>query len=306
MEPVKNLSVTVLVDNYIDLLLPGEDRVSRAPLVVDGVFSKNPVSEHGLSLLFDVDGKKFIMDFGLSEFALLYNMEILGLSPSDVEFGILSHGHHDHRGALLKFAEKRQGKAFRLYLHKDALLKERFFRLPDGREAYFPPFETEMLEYLGVQFELVEGPVFLLDGKLAVSGEIPRVTDFEKGLPGAFYVKDGKKIPDPIKDDMSIYFLLEGKGLVVVSGCAHSGIVNSTLYGMEVTGEKKVYAILGGFHLTGPGMEEVVPKTIEKLKELEPEVICPMHCTGWKSQVEIYRNFPEAYVISTPGTRIVL
>ncbi len=305
MKAAKSLEITVLVDNYIDILLPASETVERAPILEGDILAKNPIAEHGLSLLFEVDGRRFIMDFGLSSFGLCYNMDAFGADPKNIEFGVLSHGHHDHRGCLLGFMEKRK-KPFDLYMHKDATLKERFLRFPDGRKAHFPPFELESLKYLGLNPITIEKPTEALDGLVVISGEIPRVTEFERGFPGAFCIRDGKEEPDPIKDDMSVYFVLEGKGLVVVSGCAHSGIINSILYGMEVTGEKNLYAVLGGFHLTGHGMEEVVPKTVQEMKKLNPKVLVPMHCTGWFSQVELLKAFPEAFILSAPGTRIKL
>jgi len=93
---------------------------------------------------------------------------------------------------------------------------------------------------------------------------------------------------------------------VVVSGCAHSGIINTTLYGRGLTGAEKIYAILGGFHLTGPGMQEVIPKTITALEELSPAYICPMHCTGWEGQRKLQQVFGDRYIISSSGSTITI
>ncbi len=305
MIPVKSLEITVVIDNYTDLLLPGSERVKRAKVAEKGSFLKAPVAEHGLSLVFNVDGDLFIMDFGLTDFGVSYNMDVLGINPESISFGVLSHGHFDHWGCLGSFLEKRN-KPFKLYLHRDALLEKRYFQLPTGEKVYFPRIPIDDWKKMGLEPVLLEGHVELLNGKVIVSGEIPRKTDFEKGLPGAFYEKDGSVYKDEIKDDMAVYFVVDGKGLVVVSGCAHSGIINTILYGMELTGEKNLYAVLGGFHLTGPRMEEVIPKTVNKLVELDPDVISPMHCTGWRGEVEIEKRFPEKFIISSPGTVISL
>ena len=298
MKAVGGLSVTVLVDNYTDLLLPSEGPVKRAPIFEGSSFRKAPLAEHGLSLLIEADGYAAIMDFGLSSVALFYNVEAFGLDLGGVKEGVLSHGHFDHFGSLEEFAERFED--FKLFVHEKAALKNRFFQFPTGERVYFPEPPLEKINTVPVK-----EPKEILGGRLLVSGTIPRVTDFEKGLPGAFYEEGGEVKRDPIEDDMAVYAVVEGKGLVVVSGCAHAGIVNTIKYGMELTGER-LYAVLGGFHLTGPGMEEVVPRTIEELKRLSPRLIAPMHCTGWFSQVKLMEAFPEAFVLSSPGTRVEL
>ncbi len=298
MKAVNRLSVTVLVDNYTDLLLPSKGPVKRAPIFEDSVFKKAPLAEHGLSLLIEVDGHASIMDFGLSDVALFYNVEAWGLDLSGIKEGVLSHGHFDHWGSLERFAER--SKDFKLFVHEKAALKNRFFQFPTGERVYFPEPPLDRVNAIPVK-----EPRKILGGKLLVSGTIPRVTDFEKGLPGAFYEEGGEVKKDPIEDDMAVYAVIKGEGLVVISGCAHAGIVNTIKYGMELTGER-LYGVLGGFHLTGPGMEEVVPRTIEELKRLSPKLILPMHCTGWLSQVKLMEAFPEAFVLSSLGTRVEL
>ena len=305
LTPVKELRVIILVDNYVDILLPSDERVKRPPVMKGEQMAPNPIAEHGLSLLLDVEGERFIMDFGLTDFGLLHNMEVLGIDPKGISFGVVSHGHHDHLGALFPFLQ-RVPQGFPLYIHEEAFLPVRYITFPSGDRVYFPRVERERIAAQGAEIRTVKGPTPLLNGKALLSGEIPRITEYEKGLPGAFCEKEGKAVPDKIADDMALYFLLEGKGLVVVSGCAHSGIINTTLYGRGLTGMEKVYAILGGFHLAGPGMQEVIPKTITALEELSPAYICPMHCTGWKGQRKLQETFGERFILSSSGSIVTL
>ncbi len=305
LKSLREVTVTVLIDNYIDLMLPSDERVKRPPLAKDGRMIENPVAEHGLSLLIDAGGERLIIDFGLTEYGLIHNMGVLGIDLEEIPVGALSHGHHDHLGAFFTFVERRRG-AFTLYLHEDALLEQRFLRLPSGDEISFPRVERERMEDHGVGVRVVQGPEQILEGRCLISGEIPRVTGFEQGLPGAFYEAGGERLQDRLRDDIALYLHVEGKGLLVISGCAHAGIVNTVLYGMELTGIKTVYGIVGGFHLTGPDMEEVLPKTLDYLKRLSPQVICPMHCTGWEAQWRLREIFGDRYIISSAGSTLNL
>ncbi len=303
LRPIDSLKVTILVDNYIDILLPSNDLVKRPPLIDGERLAKNPISEHGLSLLIEVEEESFIMDFGLTEFGLSYNMEVLGIDPKKISLGVLSHGHHDHMGGFFRFMKNR-ASSFSLYLHEHALKERRGLVLPSGESFYFPPLEKKRMEDAGTNLITLTEPTFILNERALISGEIPRVTDFEQGLPGAFYEEGGKRFEDKMRDDMALYFNLKDKGLVVISGCAHAGIINSVLYGKKVSGVDDIHAILGGFHLTGPGMEKILPKTLQFLKEFSPDIICPMHCTGWDSQHKIKELFGDRFLISSSGSSI--
>ena len=159
---------------------------------------------------------------------------------------------------------------------------------------------------MGVDVVINKAPSLAAQDSVLVTGEIPRVTSFEKGMPGALIRHDGKLIPDTFKDDQSIVINLKHKGLVVISGCAHSGIINSVFYARELTGCRNVCAVIGGFHLSGKNMEPVVGPTIEKLKKMSPQVISPMHCTGFGTISRLAKEMPDAFVLSSVGTRLTL
>jgi len=110
---------------------------------------------------------------------------------------------------------------------------------------------------------------------------------------------------DPIEDDSAVVAHVKGKGLVVLSGCAHSGIVNTVAYARDVTGVDPVYAVMGGFHLTGPDFEPIIGKTTEALKAVNPRYIVPTHCTGRKAAMHIEREMPDRFLLNMSGTRMI-
>ena len=116
---------------------------------------------------------------------------------------------------------------------------------------------------------------------------------------------EGQLVLDHIDDDQSIVISLGERGIVVISGCAHSGIINSVLYAQELTGQSRVHSAIGGFHLSGPAMEPLVEPTLAEMKKLSPEVIVPMHCTGSEAIHRFAQEFPESFVLSSVGTRLL-
>ncbi len=151
-----------------------------------------------------------------------------------------------------------------------------------------------------------ENAILMAENGIMVTGEVERTTGFEKGLPGALLEREGEMKPDPISDDQALVLNLKEKGLVVISGCSHSGIINTIFHAQKLTGLTKVHAVLGGFHLTGPAFEPIIEKTISELKNMGPEVIVPMHCTGWKAIQRLSQEFPSAFVLNSVGSKITL
>ena len=135
-------------------------------------------------------------------------------------------------------------------------------------------------------------------------GEISRRTIFEKGLPYAFYEEKGQKVWDPTEDDTALVMNLGSKGLVVLSGCAHSGIINTVEYAREITGINEVHVIMGGFHLTGPAFEPIIDDTVESIKKIGPEYVIPTHCTGRKAILAIEKAMPSQFLVNMSGTKL--
>jgi 7,8-dihydropterin-6-yl-methyl-4-(beta-D-ribofuranosyl)aminobenzene 5'-phosphate synthase len=143
---------------------------------------------------------------------------------------------------------------------------------------------------------------------LVITGEIARETSFEKGFPYQ-YAEDPSNeknlIPDPlVKDDQAIVANVSGKGLVILTGCGHAGVVNTMNYAEKITGINKIHAIIGGFHLPADGgiYEAAIEPTLKEFKEAQPDYLIPCHCTGWKATNRIIETMPEKFIQSSVGT----
>jgi len=145
----------------------------------------------------------------------------------------------------------------------------------------------------------------LLDGAVLITGEVDRTTPFETGFQGHQAMREGSWQNDPlILDDQGLVVSLGDRGLVVLSGCGHAGIVNTVHYAQRPTGHDNVAAIVGGFHLSGPMFEPIIGPTVEALADLSPSLLVPAHCTGWKACLQMAARFPDAFVMSTVGSTI--
>ena len=146
-------------------------------------------------------------------------------------------------------------------------------------------------------------PSLWIKDSILVTGEVPRTTDFEKGFPNHYSEIDGKMENDPlIKDDQAIVLNIKDKGLVVITGCGHAGIINTLRYAKELTGEDRIFALIGGMHLTGGIFESIIPRTIDELERLQPRFLIPCHCSGLKAVNEIARNMSTAFIQNSVGT----
>ncbi|RLB29254.1 MAG: MBL fold metallo-hydrolase [Deltaproteobacteria bacterium] len=308
---IDRIEILILADNYVDVLLRNTDIVTRPPLAKGGEIPTDALlAEHGLSMLLRVhEGRAvhtILFDTGYSQVGVPHNMELLSVDPDEIEALVLSHGHMDHTGSLYVLLDRITNR-IPLVLHPDAFLTPRYFGLDDGRKLLFPQTLVKTkLEDRNIELMETRSPTLLIDDMVAVTGEVERVTGFEKGLPNAFLEKDGKVEKDFIWDDQALVANLKGKGLVIISGCAHAGIINTILHAKKITGVEKVHAVLGGFHLSGPFFEQIIEDTIKELKEMNPEVIVPMHCTGWNAVQRFSQEFPSSFVLSSVGSTISL
>ena len=312
--PLKELDrveVLTLMDNFVDVLLEDTEVVTRPPRPGgQEIPTDTLVAEHGLSLLVRVqrgtEKHTILFDTGYNSMGVLHNMNQLAVNPNELEAIVLSHAHMDHTGSLYPILEKISG-TIPLVVHPDAFMYPRFEELKDGSKRTFPrTLIRQDLEQKNVRIQESKNPTPILDGSILVTGEVERTTAFEKGMPNAMIEKDGRLEHDPIKDDQSLVMNLKGKGLVVVSGCSHAGIINTLLYAKKLTGVDKIHAVMGGFHLSGPIFEKITEKTIEMLKALSPAVVVPMHCTGRKAVERFSHEFPSAFVLNSVGSRITL
>jgi 7,8-dihydropterin-6-yl-methyl-4-(beta-D-ribofuranosyl)aminobenzene 5'-phosphate synthase len=305
------VEVLTLMDNYVDLLLGDTGVVRRAAHSGGGqIFRDTLIGEHGLSLLVTVcEGSRrhtVLFDTGYSTVGVPHNIEHLGLDLKGIEAIVLSHGHMDHLGSLNVLLEK-MPKPMPVLVHPYAFTSPRYVTRKDGGKDRFPRMlDRGEIEKRGGQLEEADGPTLICEQMIMISGEVERTTSFEKGMPHAVVEKDGKLEKDPILDDQALFVHLKGKGLVVIGGCSHAGIVNTVLYGRKLTGSQTVHAVLGGFHLSGPLFEPIIGDTIDALKAMEPKVMVPMHCTGWKAIQVFSEAFPSAFVLNSVGSKYSL
>ena len=307
LQPVEKCEVVVLVDNYIDVLLPPKDGVVRPPLARGDMIPEDTIlAEHGLSILLKLTygGKthQVLMDAGYTDKVLPHNLMYLGMSLEGVELVVMSHGHMDHYGGLTWAVGQIKKTPVPIVIHPNAFATPRFFKLPDGRDLLFPVMNRQAVENAGGAFEEHTEPSLQLDEHFLVTGQVERVTPFEKGMPSAFMKQGETLIHDDILDDQGCVINIRNEGLVVISGCAHAGIINTIKYAQKLTGMDRVLGVIGGFHLSGPVFEPIIPDTIEAMKEINPKRLVPMHCTGWNAIKAFEAAMPEAFALNASGT----
>lgn len=331
IQEIDQISITILVDNSTDFLLTNSDHAIRAPLIKNDKFIlPPPVAEHGFSALFNMskydqtdrydnnnDDNIFLFDTGISENGVIHNADIFGIDFDKIDGIILSHGHFDHFAGLINIL-KRMASSPRqtsnhnidIFTHPDAFLR-RWEILPDGKRAKSPILDERQLQQLGAKIHKNTGVTRLPSEEsslLAITGEIPRETRFEKGFPFQ-YAEDpdneNKLVPDPlIKDDQAIVANVLDKGLVILTGCGHAGVINTINYTKKITGINKIHAIIGGFHLPADGgiYEAAIEPTLKELQKANPDYLVPCHCTGWKATNRIIETMPEKFIQSSVGT----
>ncbi len=310
LNEVDKVEVLTLQDNYVDIAsMDSTEMVQRAMPVKDSEVKVSILAEHGFSALITVtagdNARSVLFDFGFSEHGSAFNADALGLDLSSVETLVLSHGHMDHFGGLLAIVERIGKKGIELVLHPSAFRQQRCLKAAEGPKIFLPSLNREKLKNAGIFPVESKDPYPLLDGALLFLGQVPKKTDFETGDPRLCYDVQGASHPDPLEDDTAVIAHVKGKGLVIVSGCAHAGIVNTVKYAQEATGVDTIYAVMGGFHLTGAVNESAIDPTIQALKELNPGYIVPTHCTGRKATMLIEKEMPEKFLLNMSGTKMI-
>ena len=319
LEPVDQITITILVDNSFDLLIPdtGPARrarkadIARVPAsqYEDGTTVPGLRAEHGFCAMVAVRrGEKtqtLLMDTGITPDGMLVNADLLGVHLSAVEAVVLSHGHYDHTGGLAGLAH-RHDSGLPLVLHPGAWSRRRIL-VPGQTPDALPTLSRTAIEAAGFRIVERRQPSLLLDGQVLVTGEIDRITEYEQGMPLHQAYRGGNWVPDPlILDDQAIVVHLRGRGLVVLTGCGHAGAVNIVRHALRLTGTDRLCALIGGLHLNGAAFEPVIKPTIAALTELAPELIVGAHCTGWNAQQQLAAAFPTAFVPNSVGTRYTL
>ncbi|HEX8966317.1 MAG TPA: MBL fold metallo-hydrolase, partial [Chloroflexota bacterium] len=299
LEPVDALTITTLVDNVYDVFMPDQGPAHRtgpgstpghlpAATMLGGSVPDQLIAEHGLSLLLTITRgervHRLLFDCGVSPDGMVDNMDRLQIDPRDLEAIVCSHGHFDHTAGLDGLM-RRLGRAnLPVLIHPDFWNRRRVL-LP-GREPHeIPTTSRSALE--GAGFNVIEErqPSFVFDHSVLVTGEIDRTTGYEPGFPLQQAWHSDHWEPDPlVLDDQALIINVRDRGLVVITGCGHAGIVNTTRYALRLTGADQVHAVIGGFHLSGPIFEPLIDRTCADLAALVPNLVVPGHCTGWRAQ----------------------
>jgi 7,8-dihydropterin-6-yl-methyl-4-(beta-D-ribofuranosyl)aminobenzene 5'-phosphate synthase len=324
---VDSLAVTVITDSSYDT--PRIESNKWVKVKRSGFYSKSDFrralhNEWGLALALEStrggDTRRFMLDYGYTPAALMNNMEIVGVDPSKLDALILSHGHYDHFGGLVDFVRANRQKLPRelmLYVGGEENFCQR--KSQSGAPGHFSDWGTldrRELEALDVRVVYCEKPT-VVRGQAFTTGSIPR-RSFEKVFPNTSVVygkkdglgcdmpelaakTEGKPVPDEHWNEHATCFNVAGRGLVVISSCGHSGIVNTVLQARDVSGIEKVHAVLGGFHLF-PADDPYLRQVASELRSLDPDVVIPLHCSG-PGVVRVMREMmPDKLVTSTTGT----
>ena len=237
-----------------------------------------------------------LLDAGLTGDVLLHNAKILNIDLSKIDAIAISHGHLDHTGGLLSALDG-VGKRLPVILHPDALQPK--FSKKEFRQIGLPFATSELHERAAVVS--VISP-FQFHPKVLTTGAITRETSFEQ-VKGFSTVKEGLWEEDLIQDDLSLILNLGKNGLVVFTGCAHSGVCNTIRTAKKVAANEQIHAIVGGFHLVG-ATKERIELTIKELEKLDVELLAPCHCTGFPATKQIAEAFPEAFYHTYAGDTI--
>jgi 7,8-dihydropterin-6-yl-methyl-4-(beta-D-ribofuranosyl)aminobenzene 5'-phosphate synthase len=307
LAPVDRVEVTVVIDNYLDVLMAGEPGVTRYQARDFGA-PEQLVAEHGFSALVSVerngDRSTVLYDAGLTPHAVARNLDVLQVPVGDLRAIVISHRHADHHGGLEGLVRRRGRSRLPLLIHPDAW-RERRVAFPSGGEVRLPPPSRHDLEAEGLEVVEERAESLMLDGTVLVSGQVERVTEFESGFPiHEARGGDGWQ-PDPmIWDDQALIVNVRDRGLVIVSGCSHAGVINVLFHAQRLTGESRVAGLIGGLHLTGGLFEARIDPTVDALRAAGVRRVLPAHCSGWKAVHAIARAMPESFVQSAVGTTV--
>ena len=317
---VASLSIRIIVDSFFDQFMPKAthphvaiEHVSRIP----GRETTTLAGEWGLSLHLESKSAgasgQYLLDFGYTPEILLRNFDLLGIVPQKLDGLILSHAHRDHYGGMVGFVEHyrdRMSDDLKLFAGGDSVFREKWLGSRDAEPRSWGALDRAALAASRVETVACTDP-HALAGPFT-SGRIARQS-FERVLPNTLveptpldhYSEEerrGRLVPDRHPDEHATCYIVEGRGLVVISSCGHCGLINTIKTAMAVANVDKLHAVIGGFHL-GVAPPDYVDHTIAELKALQPDVVLPMHCSGRAFLAGMAKEMPDRLVLSNTGSR---
>ncbi len=313
LRPVDRVEIQILVDNATDIL-------SSAPPYVESEFGYATrrglriqagrclcCAVHGLSCLLTAyrgpDRHTVLFDTGPEDYAFERNAARLGVDFGQIESIVLSHGHWDHAGAVLLALDairRRNGNREVPFYAHPGMFRSRAMKLANGEIRLLDDIPSiDDLTAYGARVLCTTEPQAFLSDMFYVSGEVPRVTSFEPGLPGQMRRTDDGNgwEPDPlIMDERWLAVNVAGKGLGVLSACSHAGVINVLKHARASFPEEPLHGVMGGLHLAGPN-EAIIPQTIEALAEFNLSSIAAGHCTGWRALAALANAFGDKVLV---------
>ncbi|MBV9552721.1 MAG: MBL fold metallo-hydrolase [Alphaproteobacteria bacterium] len=318
---VASLSVRLVVDSYFDQFMPKQThpmcRVEHVSRIAGREQESTLAGEWGLSLHLESQSTagrgQYLLDFGYTPEILLRNFDLLGIDAAKLDGLILSHAHRDHFGGLVGFVRHHRPamkQDLRLFAGGDLIFREKWLGSRDSEPRSWGALDEQALAAAQVETVCCDR-AHALEGPFT-TGAIAR-TSFERVLPNTLveptpadhFSEDerrGRLVPDRHPDEHATCYVVEGRGLVVLSSCSHSGFINAIRTAMAVAGVGKLHAVVGGFHL-GVAPPEYLDHAIAELKALDPDVVIPMHCTGRAFTAKLAETMPDRLVLANTGSR---
>lgn len=317
---VDEVTVTTLVDNTFDALLPDDERTRRVSFGVATMpalqfegraTGVGLVAEHGFAALVTVrrgtSTTRLLFDTGLSPGAMVTNADRLGVDLDDVHAVVLSHGHFDHAGGLAGLIDRGGARRLPMVVHPLVWTRRRI-AVPGQDVFELPTLSRRALADGGIEVVERRVPSLLVDGAVLITGEVDRTTEFEHGMPPSHQalVNGGWQHDPMVLDDQALVVHVRERGLLVLTGCGHAGAVNIVRHAQRLTGVSRLHALIGGLHLGGPAFEPVIGETVAALTAAAPDLIVPGHCTGWRAQHALAAALPDAWVQGSSGTTYLM